>query len=364
MFKKEMIQMIRDKRIFILIFLSPLIEIIIFGYAINLDIDNIETGVLDLNKSGYSRDLISLLNHSDKFEIEREFNSIQELEEGFKKREIQVGLIIPHNFSTDIFKGKQAEILVLFDGTDANTCRISLGYFDQVKVQFLKRLLKEKGLAAFNLSEYAKVRVRYNPYMKTVNFLMSGIIGSILLVITMVLGSANLVREKESGTYEQLITTPLKPIEIMAAKFLPFFFIGYVDVVIIILFAVHLFKTPFVGNYGLMLIMTFPFLLSTLGTGLFISSISNNQRQAMFTAVIFMIPNILLSGFLFPIENMPKIIQYLTYAIPFRYFLTIIRGIFMKGSVLADFYSDAVLLTVFGIVIFIFSLLFTRKQIR
>jgi len=364
MLNKEMIQMIRDKRIFILIFFSPLIELIIFGYAINLDIKDIETGVLDFSRSYYSRDLVELFNHSDKFKIVKEFSSMFELEESFKRREIQVGIIIPSKFSDDLMRGKQGEVLILFDGTDANTCRIALGYFDQVKVQFTKYLFKERGIMPFNLSDYAKVRVRYNPYMRTVNFLMSGIIGSILLVITMVLGSANLVREKESGTYEQLITTPLKPIEILTAKFLPFFIIGYINVVFIVLVAIYLFKTPLRGSFGLLLIMVFPFLLSTFGTGLFVSSISENQRQAMFTSVIFMIPNILLSGFLFPIENMPKIIQYITYAIPFRYFLVIIRGIFMKGSDLSDFYQEAIYLTLFGIVIFIFSLIFTNKQKR
>ena len=327
MLNKELIQIKRDRKIFFLLFLAPVIQLIFFGYAINLDVNDIETGILDMNHSCYSNKLVELLDHSDKFKITGYYTSMEELEDAFKRRDIKVGVIIPSRFSQKIISGSETEVLLFFDGTDSNTCRISLGYFDQVKSQFIRCILNEKGIPTLNLSSFAKVSVRYNVYMKSVNFMMSGIIGSILLVITMVLASANLVREKELGTYEQLITTPLKSYEIMGAKILPFFVIGYLEVILVVVVAINLFKVPFRGNFLLLMLVSFPFLLSTFGTGLFISSISNNQRQTMFTSVLFMIPNILLSGFLFPIESMPKIIQYITYVIPLRYFLVIIRGI-------------------------------------
>ncbi len=358
---KELIQIKRDRRIFILIFIAPVLQIIIFGYAVNMDIKELPTGVIDLNHSYYSNELIDLMNNSKNFRIVKYLDSEATLHESFKMREIKVGLIIPENFSRDIQSGRETEVLVFFDGTDSNTCRLALGYFDLIQKSFEKKIIKDK-YKVLEPNDYSRIVIKFNPYLRSVNFMTPGLVGTIILIITMVLSSANLVREIELGTYEQLITTPLKKIEILAAKILPFFVLGYLEVIMVVFVAMILFNISFIGSYWVFLVLTFPFLLSTLGIGLFVSSITSTQRQALFVSVLFMIPNILLSGFLFPIENMPKIIQYITYVIPLRYFLVILRGIFLKGTTFADFYLEVILLSIFGIGTFLASWIFTKKK--
>ncbi len=211
---KELIQIKRDKFLFILIFIAPIIQLVIFGYAVTLDINYLPTGIIDLNRSNDSNKLIDLMSNSQNFRIVKSLNSKEELYRAFETREIKVGVIIPSNFSQDIQAGKDTEVLILFDGTDSNTCRIALGYFDLIQNSFEKMIIKDKS-GILELKDYHRSRIEFNPYLRSVNFMAPGIIGSIFLVITMVLMSASLVREKESGTYEQLITTPLKNIEIL-----------------------------------------------------------------------------------------------------------------------------------------------------
>jgi ABC-2 type transport system permease protein len=354
--KKEFIQVRRDVRMLRIIIVAPLFQLIIFGYAATTDIKHISTAVLDQDRSRQSRDLVARLANSGYFDLDHYIARPQDMAPLLDRDEARVGIEIPRGFARDLAAGKSAQVQVIVDGTDSTTAGTVLGYISGILGRFSEDILEQRAqMVRAKLVRLPRIeertRVWYNPSLKSVNFMVPGVVCTILLVVTMILTSLAIVKEREIGTLEQLIVTPIRPAELMIAKVIPFIIIGYVDVLLILIVARAWFRVPVAGSAVLLLTLAGAFLMTSLGLGLFISTVSRTQQQAQMTSFFIMMPSILLSGFMFPIENMPRWVQLITYLIPLRYFVTIIREIFLKGSGLAVLWPHVLALLGLGVAI-------------
>lgn len=340
---KEFIHIRRDKRLFPIIVVAPIIQLFLFGYAVSLDIKNVSLVVVDERRDTYSREILLSLTSSNYFLVKKGVNTINEMEAIIKREEAKAGLVISRN----------RKLYVFIDGSDSNTGTIIEGYF-------------EKALAKFggNIPRVdPRIRILFNPQMKTVNFMVPGVTGMVILIITMVLGSGILVKEREIGTLEHLLVTPVSSAEIITGKLLPFLLIGYLEVFLVVGAGILIFHTPFRGNFGFLLLATFPFILTAIAIGIFASTISRTQQQAVITAFMILLPNILLSGFIFPIENMPVLLQKLTLILPVRYYMTLVRNIFLKGGGISILWKEILYLFGFGIFFFLLSIRVFKKKL-
>jgi len=352
---KEFIQFRRDPKMFVLILIAPVVQLTLLGYAVNFDVENVHTVVMDNSRSSESRQLLNKLKGSGYFSFESFVDNYQDLEEQIMSGTAIMGLVIPEDFSTAINTGKSAKIQTIFDGSDGNSASIASGYFMEVIRDFsssitVKRfeLSGTKVMPLVNLEN--QTRVWYNPELKTRHFMIPGIVGLLLMLITIILTSLAVVKEKEIGTFEQLIVTPLKPYQILIGKLAPFSILGFISVIIVLSAMRIIFGIPVKGSIVFLFFSSTIFIISTLGLGLFVSTISKNQQQAMMMAIfLVMMPMIFLSGFTFPIENMPWIIRQLTYLIPLRYFMLIIRGVILKGIGIAELWQELLVLFLMGI---------------
>jgi len=366
--KKEFIQIRRDPKMLRLILIAPVFQLMVFGYAVTTDIKHVPTVVVDSDQTRQSRDLIARFRNSGYFDLTYYVSRPQDMAPLIDSGKAQVGIEIPQGFSKNLARGKSASIQIVVDGTDSTTAGMVLGYTAGILKRFSEDILTERArMVRARLVRLPgieeRTRVWYNPDLKSVNYMVPGVLCMILLVVTMMLTSLAIVKEREIGTLEQLIVTPIKPGELMVGKVIPFIIIGFVDVFLILFVARAWFQVPVAGSILLLLALTGVFLMTSLGVGLFVSTVSRTQQQAMMTAFFIMMPSILLSGFMFPIENMPRVIQFMTYVIPLRYFLSIIRGIFLKGSGLAVLWPNVLALLVFGVVILTLSALrFSKKM--
>lgn len=363
--RKEFLQLFRDKKLLPPIFVAPIIQLILLGYAVTLDVKNITLSVYDMDNSYSSRELTSAFTSSGYFILKFKSDNYRELEQNIQNNHISMGLVIPEDFESNIKTGKTAPVQLIIDGSDANTSTIGLGYAKGVIGHFMMSLMEGKKLPVQVSKINTEFRAWYNQELKSKNFMIPGVVALLLMIITMMLTSMVIVKEKEIGTMEQLIVTPIKPIELIAGKLIPFVIIGFVDVTLVLLVAYFWFGIPIKGSILLLYALTGVFLLTTLGLGLFISTISKTQQQAMMaTNFMFMTPFLYLSGFIFPIENMPKILQYVTYLIPLKYFLVIIRGIFLKGIGFSLLWDEFLILLLFGIGIFTISVFRFHKKLE
>jgi len=375
-FLKEAVQIRRDKRMLMIIFVAPIIQIILLGYAANMDVKRIPAAVLDFSMTQESRELILLFKNSGRFQINYFPESQKEMVERLDKGEVWVGIEIKSDFAQELKKGKTVPIQIIIDGTNSNTAGVVSGYLNQLLLSYNLKLLQDqvqKRLAGASvtgmvskpkiLSLENQVRAWYNPELKSRDFNLPGILALILMITTMMLTSMAIVREKEIGTIEQLMVTPIKTSELILGKVTPFALIGFIDVCLITLVAILWFKIPFRGNFFFLLLSVTVYLLTTIGIGLFMSTLARTQQQAMMMTFFFLMPAIILSGFMFPIANMPKLIQYLTYVNPLRYFLIIVRGIFLKGSGLRVLWDQLLPLGSIGVVVLVLSILRFRKKI-
>lgn len=333
---KETIQILRDPKMRFVIFAVPIVQIILFGYAVNTDVKHIATAVYDLDNSRTSRDLVARLEHSGYFDVVRWVRAESEVRELLDRGTIRAMVRINHGFEEDIGSGRPAPLQVIVDGTDPNTARIVLSYSVKIAEQFSNTILAEQLLRRNGRNVPAgsielASRAWFNDNLESRNYYVPGVMAMMVLVTTMMLSSMAVVREKEIGTMEQIIVTPIKRWEFIVGKTVPFAVVGFLNVTIVTLFAVFWFDIPVRGSVGLIFGGTALYLMSTLGFGLFISTVSATQQQAMMSSFMFTFPAMLLSGFAFPIENMPKGIQYATVLNPLRYYLVIVRGIFLKG---------------------------------
>ena len=369
LFVKELIQVLRDKRMRVTLIFPPLFQLIVFGYAANLDVKNIRMAVRDLDQSIDSRDLIGRFRSSKYFDVVSFPQSGGEIEGLIKKGDITLSIEIQSGFSKKLKKGDTAIVQILLDGTESNTAMIAMGYMGRILSEYSTLVmvgrLNQEGVIGF---EEAGVEVEYriwfNPNLESRLFYVPGVIASIAFLIPIILTAQAIVREREIGTLEQIMVTPIRSWELMVGKTLPFALIGLLDVILIAIIGVVWFEVPLRGNPVILLAGTILFLMSSVGVGLFISTISSTQQQAQISTFIFMMPAFILSGFAFPLENMPQWIQYLTYANPLRYFLIIIRGVFLKGNGFDILWPQMAALAVLGGFTILLSSLRFQKRLK
>ena len=362
--KKEFIQTLRDKRMLVPLSIVPVLQLILFGYAVTTDIKNIHLVVLDLDRTHESRSLISLLKSSEYFSVDYNLTASGEIDRLVKTGRVKAAVVVPANFARDMKNMKQTSVQVILDGTDANTATIIQSYIRKLMAEYLMDI-RAKVRRIFPLGTITpQPRVWYNPALKSSYFMVPGVICLILLMSTLILTSMAITKEREMGTLEQLIVSPIKPMELIIGKTVPFIIIGFIDVILILIAGKLIFNLPIKGSIAFLLFVSFIFILTTLSTGTYISTISRTQQQAMMTTFFFNMPAMLLSGIFSPIESMPRIIQYLTYLNPLRYYVQAVRGILLKGNGFSQLWPEILVLFVFGVFASIFSSLRFKKYLE
>lgn len=373
---KEFWQIRRDPRMLGLSIMAPIVQLVLLGYAATTDIKSIPLIVHDQDRSSISREFIERFTNSGYFVIVNYAGASRDIDRAIEHGEAWLGLVIPPRFGAGILAHRQTAVQIVADGSDANSANISLGYASQIvgaysRTIMIKSLRSQHGVLDETAALLHPVTIRpeprvwYNPELRSANFMVPAVVALVLMIVTLVLTSLGIVKEKEVGTLEQLMVTPIRPYQLIIGKLLPFVIIGAVDVTLVLTVARFWFEVPMRGNVLLLYGLSGLFILTTLGLGLFVSTVSRTQQQAMMTAQFFIfMPFIFLSGFAFPIENMPQSIQTITYLIPLRYFIEIIRGIFLKGVGIAELWPDALALFVFGVTILTLSVLRFRKRLN
>jgi ABC-2 type transport system permease protein len=369
LFVKELIQVLRDKRLRITLIFPPIFQLIVFGYAANLDVKHINTAVRDLDQSVESRELIARFGSSKYFDIISYPQTPKEIETLIKKGNVILSIEIPNDFSRKLKKGDTATVQVILDGTESNTAMIALGYLGRILSEYsttimIKRLNREGMVGFEEAGVELEHRIWFNPNIESRLFYVPGVIASIAFLLPIILTAQAIVREREMGTLEQIMVTPIRSWELMLGKTLPFALIGLLDAIMIALIGVFWFEVPLRGNPFILLLGNVLFLMSSVGIGLFISTISSTQQQAQISTFFFMMPAFILSGFAFPLENMPEWLQTITYANPLRYFLIVIRGVFLKGNGLDILWAEMVALAVLGGFTILLSSLRFQKRLK
>ncbi|MGA1825464.1 MAG: ABC transporter permease [bacterium] len=360
--KKEFNQVLRDPRLRMALFMPPLVQTIIFGFAINLDVMNARIAWMDRDCTPMSQELKASFEGSPYFRITDLLEHEDDVKEILDEGKAQAVVRILPGFARKIMRGKTCGVQVLLDGTDSNTASIIASYAQRVISGFAQEMVLKKHI--FNLSTHtAETRVWFNPDLRSRDYFVTGVIVNIIAIVTVMLTAMSIVREKELGTMEQLMVSPIRPLELILGKTLPFAIVGLVDVILVTGAALLIFHIPFRGSALLLLGSSVLFLLTTLGTGLFISTVSHTQQQALMSTFFFIMPAFLLSGFTFPIRNMPRAVQYITYLNPLRYFIEIIRGIFLKGTGVSILWPQILALLFLGIFVYGLSTLRFHKRL-
>jgi len=361
--RKEFLELRQDPRLFGLVIVAPIIQLGLLGYAATTDVGNVPVVVVDQDASRESRELVSRFDASLNFEVIERVSSMDLVDDYLDSGKAWMALTIPGDYGERIRAGQPTSVQVVADGTDANSTNVALGYAGTLVAAYARELASPPGRSVPPLVS-ADVRVWFNERLESKDFMIPGILALLLLAVTTNLSSMSIVREKELGTLEQLNVTPIARWELIVGKMLPYGFIGVIDVLLVVLVSIYWFEVPLRGSFALLMVMSVVYLLTTLGLGLFVSTISSTQQQAMMTAsFFFLIPMVFLSGFVFPIENMPEIIQPVTYLIPLRYFLVILRGIFLKGVGLEVLWPDALALLAWGVTIVVLATLRSSKRL-
>jgi ABC-2 type transport system permease protein len=365
--QKEFRQVFRQREMVMIIFVAPVIQLLILGYAINLDVKHVRLAVFDQDQSALSRSVANKFFASSYFQPVK--SASEEAAVLLEKGKTDIVLKIPPHFARDIHSGKSAELELIADAQNSNIAGIAVGYTQGVLRRFLSDEFEQRldRLPVLRQSVHqvtAQSQAYYNPQLLSVYYMVPGIVVVLLTVVTTLLTALGIVREKEIGTLEQLMVTPLKKFHFIAGKTIPFIIIAFVEMSIALLVGTLWFGIPFCGSLWLLAGAASLFILTTLGVGLFISTVSGTQQQALFFAWFFMVFGMLMSGFFTPIDNMPRIVQLLTYLNPMRYFMTIIRAVFLKGSGLQDLSTEILSLAIFGVVIFSLALLRFRKRMN
>ena len=366
---KEFLQLKRDPRLFGIIFISPVLQLILLGYAANLDINNINTVVFDQDKTVTSRDFIEKFKSSGYFSINNYADNYNQITDMINKGDDLWALVIPNDFEKKLQRNEQVSVQALFDGSDGNKAGIAFGYVTGIVSNYSQNILLQTqnklGIkTVFSGTIVSEPRVWYNPDLKTRYFMLPGIMGLILTIITTTLMAMGIVKEREIGTLEQIIVTPIKPAQLIIGKTIPFVILGFVDVFLVMGVMVFWFGIGIRGDFFYLIFASFIYVLSSLGLGLFISTISKTQQQAMMVAMFgILLPMNFLSGFAFPIENMPGWIQPITYLIPLRYYITILRGVILKGDGFFQLIPQTAALLGIGILILALSSLRFRKNL-
>jgi ABC-2 type transport system permease protein len=373
--RKEFRQAFREPRMRTMLFLPPVIQLLVFGYAVNLDVSHATMAWMDQDRTPQSRELLNAFQGSGRFDVRAIVENDSEAQAVLDSNKVDMVVRVLPGFERDVRRGRATAVQILINGTNSNTASIVSGYASSIVASFGAQAMDAQnrnrltarmaqapvngGIPRLDLES----RVWFNPDLLSRNYFVPGIVVNIIMQITLMLTAMAIVREKEIGTMEQLMVTPLRPIELMLGKTLPFALVGLVDTALVITVALALFHVPFRGNPLLLFACAVLFLMTTLGAGLFISTISRTQQQAMMTTFLFFQPFFLLSGFAFPIRNMPEPIQYLTLLNPMRYFIEIVRGLFLKGSGVAVLWPQMLALAIFGVLILSGSAMRFRKRL-
>jgi ABC-2 type transport system permease protein len=366
--RKEFLQLRRDPKLFPVIFISPILQLLLLGYAANLDVKNIPSVICDMDRSAASRAFLDDFVNSGYFSVEARVGRMDEIDRYLDHGDAAMAFVIPRGFGDKVAARREASVMIIADGSESQSASIGVNYATMIAARSTQKIIFEaferaNGLGLKPVLVNAEVRVWYNPELKSRNFMVPGVLGLILMIMTTSIASLGIVRERETGTMEQLIVTPIRPYQLIIGKLLPFVLIGLVDATFVIAVARGWFGIPVRGSVALLFALCLAFMLNTLGTGLFISTISRTQQQAMLTSLFFIMPQIMLSGFVFPIENMPKVFQYLTTIIPIRYFFVIIRGIMLKGAGWPELWPQAAALIVLGTIILALSVARFHKKL-
>jgi ABC-2 type transport system permease protein len=361
--RKELIQSLREPRMRFMLFLPPLIQLLIFGFAVNLDLEHSKIAWMDLDNTPESRDLGAAFAASRYFEVAALPDHEEQVQDLMDHSRVQAVIRVLPGFARDIERGKTAGVQVLIDGTNSNTASlvsnyanlVVAGYAAQVQAEQQRQQLLTRSPTAPVGGSVAQVnarsRVWFNPDLRSRNYFIPGVVANIIMTVTLMLTALGIVREKEIGTMEQLMVTPIRPIELIIGKMIPFALMGLVDLVLVTVAAIVVFHIPFRGSALLLLACSILFLMTSLGAGLFISTVSHTQQQAMMSSFFFTMPAFMLSGFTFPIRNMPPAIKAIAYVNPVYYFMEIVRGIFLKGAGLQAVWPQMIFLAVFGVAI-------------
>ncbi len=364
---KEVRQILRDRRTLIVMLGFPVFMMLLFGYALNFDVKHIPMSVLDNDQTGRSRDFAESFLHSGYFEFSRHLSSEREVDEALDAGLAQVVLVIPAGFADSLARGSNVAVQVAVDGSNSNTASTVIGYAGAI-MQAYSEELRTAALARIGRTNVAlpidyRPRVWYNPELKSASFLIPGIIVQILLLMTVISTSLSIVREKERGTMEQLVVSPLNPLQVIVGKSVPYVVLSFIGASVVVLCGWILFGVPVKGSWLWLFLATSAFLVGGLGMGLLISTISGTQRAAyQFSGLLTMLPSFLLSGWIFPLRNMPIPVQVVSYIIPARYFLPILRAVIVKGVGIEAFWPQMVFLVAFALVVVSLSTVRLRRQ--
>jgi len=367
MFIKELRHILRDPRSLMMALALPLFQLLLFGYALNLDVDRIATTIYDGDRSSASRDLIQAFESSRFFQVRAVVPEYSGVEQAINRSESLLGIVIPNDYSRQVAAGNRAEIQVIADGSDSNTASIALAYVETV-IQTQSALLRihaQQQHAGFTPTQpvEARMRVWYNDTLESKNFVVPGLVAIILMIIASLLTSLTIAREWETGTMEQLLSTSLRAADIILGKMGAFFLVGVVDTVMSVLVAVYVFDIPFRGSVVLLAATSCVFLCGAMFAGLLVSSVAESQLVAFQVGMVTsFLPGFLLSGFIYTIDNMPAPIQVITRAVPARYFVTIVRSIFQKGVGLEVLWLDVLFLVGFSLLAFVLSTVLLQRR--
>jgi ABC-2 type transport system permease protein len=368
MIKKEFKQVLRDKRVLFLVFITPLIQLLIFGYVASTDVKHISMAVLDTDRTLLSRELVKRFQASPNFDVNYFVSRPRDLSDLLDNGLIKAAINIAPGFEKKILRGEEAPLQAIIDASDSNSAVISSGYFSLVIEDFSREKAKERlSKAGVDVGKMGAInneaRVWFNEELKSVNFMVPGMVAMLIAMNMMMLSAVGIVKEKEFGTLEQLIVTPIRTWELLVGKMVPYILIAYIQIFLTVTFGMIWFRVPFRGNFFLLLFISAFFVIASLGQGLFLSIISKTQFQAFLSGFFVTMPNMMLSGFIFPIRNMPEVIQLATYLLPMRYFLEIVRGIFLKGIGIEYLWPQVWPLILLSIAVFAMSVSRFKKKI-
>ena len=358
--EKEFRQIFRDPRMARVIFIAPIIQLVVFGYAVSTDLSETTTFLVDHDRTQASRELVTAVEASGYFRVSGTSDRPSDLVSALDHGDAIVGIEIPRGFAEDLAAGRGANVQILLDGTNSNTAAVAQGYLERIVLTYGLRAMGVAVRPPIDLRE----RAWFNPDLSSRNYNVPAVVGSLVLLVCLLLTSLAVVREREIGTLEQLKVSPLTAVELILGKTIPFGIIGLVDLVIVTVVAVLWFDVPFQGSLSLLLLASVLYLLSALGMGLFISTISNTQQEAFMASFLVFMPAILLSGFMFPVSSMPTVFEWLTLLNPVRYYIEIVRSLFLKGTGIASLWSQYLSLLLLGVALLGFATARFQRETR
>ncbi len=368
-FIKEWLHIRRDRLTLAMMFILPVMQLALFGYAINMDVQHMRTIVWDQDNRQASRELIQSFTNTGYFDLVASAHSEREVTQALLKGQAWVGLIIPPDYSRQLLRNQPAEVLVLVDGSNSTVANQalnisrSIGQLHAITV-LQERMRKVLGAGArFREAVEIRPKTLFNPELKSQNFMIPGLLGVIMQLVTVMLTAFSIVREREKGTLEQLVVTPVNPAQVILGKLTPYFLIGLMNMAMVIALMVWLFGVPIAGSLPLLMFLAIFFILASLGIGLLISTLAQNQVQALQMTLLVFLPSMMLSGFIFPRESMPWLISALGQAIPLTYFIEILRGIVLRGVGLEALWQQVIPLILFGLSLIVFSVLRFRRSL-